>query len=572
MPKQNRAAETKSDQKSRPKLKPSLVEELTDDVAGLAQLPGSPVAAVGDGTIQTQAAWLGNPRLQNTQRQAMAAQIGRVQGNGQLQRVVASMKGEGERIIADDRYLQDAGNSRTIQLSPLSEELRQLWNPQSKGPFFNRLRSLNRGADADTHTFVRENLSGDDRWLAQNLLTYGPEANWPIHLKVEREMKGWGDSGGKGAVFELLRNANGSQTSNVDLANTLNRVFAAGSDDIWLALNLQYHGREAQWPIHLRVEREMKGWSNSGGKGVVFDLLRAANGAEAGNANLTASLNRVFAAGSDDIWLAQNLQAHGPEANWPIHLQVEREMKGWSDSGGIAEVINLLPLANAAERQHILSNAALMGRLRNNASQAQFLQIMLLLVDVTSLPAGPIQNATALLAGSEHEVDRNTAQRLLNGDTTAYYMEDLSQPPNVNDLVTGYGLDPTVFTIYLEPPGNTAHMIVQTNAQGFRRRGTSKIFGLRSLSLSRWQTVLVHETNHARNPDPTTPVERYKSEFRAYWVAEYRGVADLDQRAREIKTHILRDYPQIKAPYDSNRAVKRAIDAHTRPEGNVTNI
>lgn len=92
MPKQKQATESKSDKKSRPKFKPTVTEELTDEVAGLAQLRGSPVAAVGDGTIQTQAAWLGNPRLQNTQRQALAAQIGRVQGNKHLQRVVASLK------------------------------------------------------------------------------------------------------------------------------------------------------------------------------------------------------------------------------------------------------------------------------------------------------------------------------------------------------------------------------------------------------------------------------------------------------------------------------------------------
>ena len=83
MAKQNQAAETKSDKKSRAKVKPIVIEELTDDLAGLAQLPGGPIAAAGDGTIQAQAGRLGDPRLQTAQRQALAAQIGRVQGNQQ---------------------------------------------------------------------------------------------------------------------------------------------------------------------------------------------------------------------------------------------------------------------------------------------------------------------------------------------------------------------------------------------------------------------------------------------------------------------------------------------------------
>jgi hypothetical protein len=92
MAKQNQAAEAKSDKKNRPKVKPPVVEELTDELAGLAQLPGGPMAAAGDGTIEGQAARLRDSRLQTAQRQAMAAQIGRVQGNKHLQRVVASLK------------------------------------------------------------------------------------------------------------------------------------------------------------------------------------------------------------------------------------------------------------------------------------------------------------------------------------------------------------------------------------------------------------------------------------------------------------------------------------------------
>jgi hypothetical protein len=81
---------------------------------------------------------------------------------------------------------------------------------------------------------VNADLVGDDLWLAQNLIQYRPEPSWPLHLKVEREMKGWGDSGGKGKVFDLLRAA-GAQPGDANLTASLNRVFAAGSDDLRLA-------------------------------------------------------------------------------------------------------------------------------------------------------------------------------------------------------------------------------------------------------------------------------------------------------------------------------------------------
>jgi hypothetical protein len=64
----------------------------------------------------------------------------------------------------------------------------------------------------------------------------------------------------------------------------------------------------------------MKGWADSGGNGVVFDILRAANGTEAGNTDLAESLRRVFAEGSQDLMLGLRLQTYGPEANFPATL------------------------------------------------------------------------------------------------------------------------------------------------------------------------------------------------------------------------------------------------------------
>jgi hypothetical protein len=223
-----------------------------------------------------------------------------------------------------------------------------------KGTVFELLRAANGGqaANAALTTAINEVFAGqpDDLWLGQNLQQHGREDAWPIHLKVRREMKaGWRDVGGKGAVFELLRAANGTQATNADLATAINEVFAGQPDDLWLAGNLRQHGREANWPIDQRVRREMKaGWTDVGGKGAAFEILRAANATQAGNVALTTAIAEVFAGQPDDLWLAQNLQRHGPEANWPIDLRIHREMKGWADSGGKGKVFDHLRADNAA--------------------------------------------------------------------------------------------------------------------------------------------------------------------------------------------------------------------------------
>jgi hypothetical protein len=243
--------------------------------------------------------------------------------------------------------------------------------------------------------------------------------------------------------------------------------------------------------------------------------------------------------------------------------------------------------ASPAQRRAVLGGEV-MGMLRGDLSGEELLkaarllavglstrerrQVAKALLDLSAAPAGKIRDATGLLLLSSRIVDRNTAQRILDGDVEIHYLEDLTQPPNVENLVRGYGRDPADFTLYYQPGSTTQTVWVQTNAQGFRIVGTNIIVGQRALMLDRWVTLLVHETNHARNPDPTTPLENYQGEFRAYWVAEFRTVANLDERARQIKAHVLRDYPEIRAAYDADARVRRAIDAHTRPDGNILNV
>jgi hypothetical protein len=91
MSKQNQVAEAKSDNKNRPKVEPAVAPAQAYEPAALTELPIGPIGAAGDGTIDAQAVRLGDPRFQTIQRQAMAAQIGQVQGNQHLQRLMASL-------------------------------------------------------------------------------------------------------------------------------------------------------------------------------------------------------------------------------------------------------------------------------------------------------------------------------------------------------------------------------------------------------------------------------------------------------------------------------------------------
>ena len=46
---------------------------------------------------------------------------------------------------------------------------------------------------------------------------------------------------------------------------------------------------------------------------------------------------------------------------------------------------------------------------------------------------------------------------------------------------------------------------------------------------------------------------------------------DLDDRAAQIRAHLLRDYPAIKGRYDTDAAFKAKVDGYTRPDANVLN-
>jgi hypothetical protein len=269
-----------------------------------------------------------------------------------------------------------------------------------------------------------------------------------------------------------------------------------------------------------------------------------------------------------------------------LEKQLQDSLEGASPDAAVATA---LFHASEDDRRGILANGPLLAKMRSKLSAAGKLEaaqnlafnldagershVASALYDLSAARDGKIRDATGLLILSVEEVERNTAQRILKGDVVVYYMEELRQPPNVDQAVTGYGRDPAVWTLYLRPDDSTADPVwIQTDFEAFSIDNTNIICGRVSLSLDDWRILLVHETNHARNPEPTTPLGHYQHEFRAYWVEGYASEEDPDERARLIKAHILDNYPPIRAVYDADRRVRQAINAYTRPTGNVTNL
>jgi hypothetical protein len=185
----------------------------------------------------------------------------------------------------------------------------------------------------------------------------------------------------------------------------------------------------------------------------------------------------------------------------------------------------------------------------------------------------PIKDALVLLRHSPSPTERNTAENFDSGKLKAIYLDACPVDPKSDELLDSAGLDKSQF-ITRQHPDTKEQFIVQKNAQG-TLLGNSIIVS-RAVSLQRMKTMLVHETNHALQPDAIKNAgagsfERYKNEFQAYWVAEFAGEPDLDKRAAAIKAHVLGAYPLLKTAYDGDAAFKEKVDKHTRPDGNVLN-
>ena len=187
-----------------------------------------------------------------------------------------------------------------------------------------------------------------------------------------------------------------------------------------------------------------------------------------------------------------------------------------------------------------------------------------------------VQDALTALRASADATDRNTAKAIDAGTMSVRYMEDLTVDPNSDALLDGWGFDKTKLIVRLCPNGE--QRVLQRNFEGAAHDdcGTEWLFVSKTVTVTRMRQILVHETNHAmrldEGPRPATDsFDRYKDEFQAYWIAEFRGVADLDARAGQVRQHILRDYPPLGARYNTDNAFKALVNGHKRPDGNVLN-
>lgn len=121
--------------------------------------------------------------------------------------------------------------------------------------------------------------------------------------------------------------------------------------------------------------------------------------------------------------------------------------------------------------------------------------------------------------------------------------------------------------------GNT--ILVRGRSAGGTRRSATQIMN-----------TLVHEASHIlvasygehpRTRTSASSFDRYKDEFRAYWVeptGHWGRMRANDAKARAIREQLVgtgrtdtRGYPDLRQRYWTNAGFKRRVDAHRRPDG-----
>lgn len=90
---QKQVTQTQPDKKNGRKPEQVVQPQQTSEQTALVEAPGGLLGAAGNGNIESQAQRVGDARLQTAQRQALAGQIGRQQGNLHLQRVIQAARG-----------------------------------------------------------------------------------------------------------------------------------------------------------------------------------------------------------------------------------------------------------------------------------------------------------------------------------------------------------------------------------------------------------------------------------------------------------------------------------------------
>ena len=141
---------------------------------------------------------------------------------------------------------QLAAAGPVVQRSAWSEKLAKIYNEQGRDAYFAELRKIN-VCDMDVYKWIDQNLTGDDHWLAMIMADYGDEKDWPLHLKVEREMRPFTGCTGLEGVKTILRTEAGAQAKNAHLTKSIHKITTTQTLDRWLLLKLQELGSEANF-------------------------------------------------------------------------------------------------------------------------------------------------------------------------------------------------------------------------------------------------------------------------------------------------------------------------------------
>ena len=185
------AAEKEPGKKGQRPAKVAVEAERAGQQSPVSQLLDGPVRALGAGSGQEQAARLGDIRLQNAQRRALARQIGRIQGNVHLQGLLGSLDakeaGSGRVPLGQRRRVQSGAASPAVQREGVVQ--RVLLDIAALGlAAFSEGRTLaTSGAlshSANTPSYMHASTPTSERW--QN-------RSFELHIAAHHPRYGYGD-------------------------------------------------------------------------------------------------------------------------------------------------------------------------------------------------------------------------------------------------------------------------------------------------------------------------------------------------------------------------------------------
>jgi hypothetical protein len=217
------------------------------------------------------------------------------------------------------------------------------------------------------------------------------------------------------------------------------------------------------------------------------------------------------------------------------------------------------------------------------------------------------QAIVTMAADKDNITARNTAELFSGPSPRVHYkpMTRRSDSESIRDArKQAAGTVVYFFTGTVEPPGGPTPATVppgtlerQPDAAGTTDGNTIVIRGKHAngwRSEDEFKRTLIHEASHVlvvpygehpKSLDDDTSFDRYRDEFRSYFVeqfGDYSGIKNLDERAEAIKKVLIgtsladtRGYPPLRNAYwkrPPNDPFRISIDRHKRPDGfNLTN-